>query len=253
MKNIINILKIAALAAVILFSMAACSDDPVNTPDIDNNGPTHYTGTLQISGQVWIQNKEAKRQKDEWYFRYEGDSDINIFTGFSYDAQGNVINSQKSAGSGKIDKGILSFETAELTEEYLVDANVLNSFFKEYKDVTFDPPDVKGNNIIPVTSNDERLNREGLFLLKSSVGLESVMFIYVDKDCRITGNPDVITWDLGSQSYISSTDTAIDLSLQKGWNTLYRMEVFDKSSGYDNVSLGISNPNDFKWVIYIQE
>jgi len=254
MKIITKILGTSALAAVIIFSMAACRNDPVVIPvvnvPVDNNGPTHYTGALKISDQVWVQNKEAKRQKDAWYFKYEGDGDINIFTGFSYDDQGNVTRSRKSAGSGKIEKGILSFEIAELTPEYLVNADVLNSYFKEYNDVTFDPPDVKGTNIIPVTANNERLNREGLFLLNTSVGLESVMFVYVDRNCRITGNPGEIMWDLGSQSYYSNTDNPLDISLKKGWNTLYRMEVFDNSSGYDNVSMGISNPNDFKWVLY---
>jgi hypothetical protein len=209
---------------------------------------------LKFDGQqVWVQNKKAIRQNDDWYFEYEGSSAINIVTGFSYDDQGNVINFKKSAGSGKIEDGVLSFEVAEPTPEYLVKADVLSSFFKEYKDVTFDPPDVKGTNIIPVTSAGERLNREGLFLLKTSVGLESIIFIYVDKDCRITGTPGKIIWDLGPQSYYSNTDSQLDISLKKGWNTLYRMEVFDQSSGYDNVSLGIDNPGDFKWVIYIKE
>jgi len=264
MKNIGKILRTLTPAAVIIFLMAACRNDPVyvpivyipvvEVPVIDPDGPTHYEGTLEIDGQqVWVQNKEAKRQSDEWYFKFEGDSSIDIVTGFSYDDQGNVINLQKAAGSGKIEKGILSFEVPELTSEYLVNADVLNSFFKEYNDVTFDPPDVNGTNILPVTSKNEKLNREGLFLLNSSVGLESVMFIYVDKDCRVTGSPGVITWDLESQSYYSNTDSPLDISFKKGWNTLYRMEVFDRSSGYDNVSLGISNPNDFKWVLYPQE
>jgi len=249
MKIILKILEIFALTAAIVFSMATCGNDPKDM-FIDPNGPTHYTGTLEISGQVWLQNKEAKRQNDEWYLKYDGDSDINVVTGFSYDDKGDVVKLQKSAGSGKIVKGILNFKAAEMTEEYLVNAVDLTEFFKEYKDVIFDPPDVKGTNILPVTSKNEKLNREGLFLLNSSVGLESVLFLYVDKDCRITGSPDVITWDLGAQSYISKTDSALDISFKKGWNTLYRNEVFDRESGYDNVSLGISNPNDFKWVLY---
>jgi len=249
MKTIVKILRATSLATVILFSMTTCALLADNDDD-DNKvtyGPTHYTGVLKIDKeQVWLQNKAAKRQNDDWYFKFEGDNGINIFTGFSYDIQGKVIQLKKLVGSGKIDKGRLSFAIAELTQEDLVNANVLTNLFKEYKNVVIEPSDVQGTNIIPVTSAGERLNREGLFLLNSSVGLESVLFLYVDKDCRITGNPGVITWD----NYFSNTASALDISLQKGWNTIYRMEVFDRSSGYDNVSMGISNPNNFKWVLY---
>jgi len=252
MKNIVNILKIAVLTTVIIFLMAAC--DTGSHDDDDEDGPTHYAGTLEIDGQqVWVQNKKAIRQNDDWYLEYEGDNNIKVVTGFSYDAQGNVINFQKSAGSGTIDKGVLSFKVPELSPKDLVNADVLNSFFKEYKEVTFNPSDVKGNNIIPTTSpNNEYLNREGLFLLNTSVGLESVIFVYVDKDCRITGKPAEISWDKEERSYISRTDSALDISLKKGWNTLYRMEVFN-DHGYDNVSMGINNPGGFRWVIYIKE
>jgi len=248
MKMLVKVLKTAVLAAVIVFCAAACAlladDDEVTY------GPTHYTGALKIEKeQVWLQNKEAKRQNDDWYFKFNDDCDINIVTGFSYDDQGKVIN-KKSVCSGKIEKGSLSFEVAELSQAYLVSADVLTSFFKEYKDVTFEPSDVKGTNILPITSAGESLNREGLFLLDTSVGLESVLYLYVDNDCRVRGNPGVITWNLETKSYFSNTESAIDISLQKGWNTIYRSEVFDRTSGYDNVSMGLSNPDNFKWVLY---
>jgi len=230
---------------------ALLADDDDDNGEKDTNGPTHYTGVLIINNeQVWLQNKEAKRQSDEWYFKFGGNNGINVFTGFSYDDQGKVIQLKKLVGSGKIDKGRLNFVVAELAQEDLVRADTLKNFFQEYKDVTIEPSGVKGTNILPMTSTGERLNREGLFLSNFSFGVESVMFLYVDKDCRITGKPGVITWDQGERSYISKTESAIDISLQKGWNTLYRTEVFDRESGYDNVSMGISNPADFKWVLY---
>jgi len=255
MKTIAKIVRVTFLAAVILCTMTMCAllADDDDDGEKDTNGPTHFEGVLKVSNeQVWLQNKEAKRQSDAWYFKFEGGNGINVFTGFSYDDQGKVVQLKKLVGSGKIEKGRLNFVVAELAQEDLVRADILATFFKEYKDVTIEPSDVKGTNILPVTSANERLNREGLFLLNSSVGVESVMFLYVDKDCRITGNPDVITWDQGERSYISKTDSAIDIPLQKGWNTLYRTEVFDRESGYDNVSMGISNPNNFKWVLYQQ-
>jgi hypothetical protein len=250
MRIIIKILGAAALAAVILFPMTTCAD---TTEDTTGNGPTHYEGALEISGQVWLQNKEAKRQSDEWYFKFNGDSDINVFAVFSC-SEGNITSSASLlAGSGKIDKGILSFNVPEPDTENLVDMGIIfaNALFKEYTDVKIEPSDtVMGNIIIPVTSDNARLNREGLFLMYSSVGMESIQFVYVDNNCTVTGNPDIITWNLGPQSYVSRTDNAIELSLQKGWNTIYRMEVYDRSSGYDNVSMGIDNPNNFKWVLY---
>ncbi|MDR2701966.1 MAG: hypothetical protein LBB72_06025 [Spirochaetaceae bacterium] len=257
MKIIAKMPMVTALAAAaIAFLTAACDNTSGNNPNDDTNGPTHYTGTLTISGQqVWLQNKEAKRQNDEWYYKFNGeDTAINIFAVYSLDEHNNVTASRsawKSAGTGNIEKGILSFQAAGLNEEDLVNTDSLKNYvFKEYVNVTIDPPEVMSNSIVLATSHGVFLNREGLFLMYSSVGLESIQFVYVDRDCRITGNPGDKTWDQGEQSYFSRTEGAIDLSLKKGWNTIFRMEVFDRSSGYDNVSMGISNPNNFKWVLY---
>jgi len=250
MKIIFKISGAFVLAAVIIFSMAACNSDK---DDDDTDGPTYYSGAFKIDKeQVWVQNKEAKKQDDEWYNKFNDDKVINVVTGFSYDTQGKVIQFQKSTGSGKIEKGLLSFEAEEPAQDDLVSADILNSFFKEYDGVNFDPSDVKGTNIIPVTSAGERLNREELYLLNSSIGLESILFIYVDNDCRITGNPGNKYWDIAPQGYYSLTEQSVDLSLKKGWNTVFRKEVFD-NVGYDNISMGLGNPNNFKWVLYIQE
>jgi hypothetical protein len=252
MKSIVKIFKVAALAAVILFLMVTC-DTGV---DDDDNGPAHYDGTLMISNQqVWEQNREATKQSDDWYYKFEEDKSINVFAVFSYDAEERITSTYQLAGSGKIDKGLLSFEAGVLSSENLVNAGTLFPIasFKEYADIKVSPPETMGNIILPVTTTGERLNREGLFLLHSSVGLESIQYIYVDRDCQVTGNPDIITWVQESLSYISRTESSIDLSLKKGWNTICRMEVFDSSSGYDNVSMGIKNPNNFKWVIYTRQ
>jgi hypothetical protein len=245
---------IGVTALAILFFMTTCASDDDNE---NNNGPTHYDGPFIINNQqVWEQNKEATKQSDDWYYKFEEDRSINVFAVFSYDAEERITSTHPQlVGSGKIDKGLLSFEADALSSENLVNADTLFpiAFFKEYADVKVNPPETMSNIILPVTDAGERLNREGLFLLHSSVGLESIQYIYVDRECQITGNPDIITWVQESQSYFSRTESSIDLSLKEGWNTICRMEVFDSSSGYDNVSMGIKNPNNFKWVIYTRQ
>jgi len=267
MKIITKMFTTAVPAGKIVFLMAAAvfallpmaCDNAAETTDNnsnDTNGPTHFEGVLKVSNeQVWLQNKEAKRQSDEWYYKFQGeDTAINVFAVYSLDDHNEVTSSPaawKQAGSGNINKGILNFQVEALNEENLVNTDSLKNYiFKEYDNVTIDPPDVMSNNILIETSDGANLNREGLFLKYSSIGVESVLYVFVNKDCRITGAPIVKTWGQGSKPYYSRTEDPIDISLQQGWNTLYRTEVFDRESGYDNVSMGISNPNNFKWVLY---
>jgi hypothetical protein len=232
-------LHTAALEALILFSMAACDSETDNGHSDDNDGPTHFGDLLKISGQQVWEHTGINRIK-EAYRKFMGeDCDIFIFT----------IDG-KPVGEGEIKNGKLSFEVSALGQENLMEAERLKYLFAEYDEVAIEPPEVEGNIIIFVKSDTEWLNREGLSGSTSSLSLESVFFIYVNGNCRITGKPADKTWNL---SYFSRTENPINLSLIKGWNTLSRKEKLLKEglseAGPDYVSMGIKNPNDFKWTI----
>lgn len=237
MRNITNILKIAALTAVILLSLAVCntgSDDSKG----NNNGPTHFKDTLEMSGQQVWNRSEAYRVNEASYSRFTGDGKIDIVV-FAHDSPDFT-----SVGSGEIIKGIMSFTVAEPEDEYLLEADDLKKFFAEWDNVEISPSDTKGNNIMFKLSNDRFLNREGLFGTKTSVGLESILFIYTDKNCQITGK----YFEGAKTDYFVRTEGDLDLSLKEGWNTVCRRETLN-AFGYVNVAMAIKNPNDFKWAI----
>jgi hypothetical protein len=257
MQTIAKIAGITALAAVVIFSMTTCSNDP----DDDNNGPTHYTGTLKMSGQVWLQNKETNRINDMTYLKYTGeDKEINIFPAFSYDSDGNLTRSMEPAGSGTITNRVLSFTVDELTDDNLIQANDLKRLFREWDDVQITPSTAKGNIIYPETTDGKLFNREGLTGTKTSISLESILYIYVNMNCTITGNPgNRKDWPSSSDDgYFSYTDSNLNVSLQKGWSTVCRKQTYTGNSaeegyGYEKETIEMKNPNDFKWVLYTQQ
>ncbi|MDR0444226.1 MAG: hypothetical protein LBH44_12565 [Treponema sp.] len=248
MKTIRKLFCVIVLAAV--FLMTACDDtgnDAGNIDHIDdNNVPTHYSGSLTINGQqVWERNINSNRVNEDSYYKYKGNADVIVLTDFSYDGQGNLTPYPKPAGSGKINNGILSFEAAPLEQENMVDTDALKIFFKEYDAVKIEPQETMGNAIMLVTSDGKYyLNREGVIGLNSSLIMEFILYMYVDRNCRITGSPS----EGPAGDYFYRTDSALDISFKKGWNTLCRISNWDKS-GYENVSMEIENPNNFKWAI----
>ena len=246
----------AVPAAAIIFLMAACRDtvDNNNSGNINNNGPTHYTGTLRMGGQVWARNRETNRINDMAYLKYTGgDKAILVFPAFSYNPEGKIIQSREPAGSGTIKNGFLNFTIDELAEEKLINSDNLKELFREWDNVQITPSTVKGNIIYPETIDGRRLNREGLTGTRSSINLESILYIYISGDCQITGSPG---GGKTGDDHFSFTDSDLNLSLKKGWNTVCRKQTYIADSnneeyGYEKETIEIKNPNDFKWVQYL--
>jgi len=78
------------------------------------------------------------------------------------------------------------------------------------------------------------------------------LYIYISGNCQITGNPG---GGKTGDDHFSYTDNPLNLSLQKGWNTVCRKKTYTADSnneeyGYEKETMEIKNPNDFKWVLY---
>jgi hypothetical protein len=72
--------------------------------------------------------------------------------------------------------------------------------------------------------------------------LESMSYIYVDRDVTITGTG--TTSKPGTRTFVTSD---INMSLKKGWNAMYRKDV--ATTGTQNVSSSAANPSHLKWVV----
>jgi hypothetical protein len=209
---------------------------------------------LRMSGHMWVQNSETNRINDMTYLKYTGeDKAIYVFPAFSYNPEGKIIQSQEPAGSGTIKNGFLSFTVDELAEGKLINSDNLKELFKEWDNVQIAPTTVKGNIIYPVTTDGGCLNREGLTGTRSSISLESILYIYISEDCQITGDSGGGKTEDGHFSY---TDSPLNLSLKRGWNTVCRKQTYTGDSnneeyGYEKETIEIKNPNDFKWVLYL--
>jgi len=254
MGSIVRKIGAAAPAAVIVLLMAACRDTGDNGKNGNiNNGPTHYSGILRMGGQVWAQNRETNQINDMTYLKYTGeDRAIHVFPAFSYNPEGEIIQSREQAGSGSIKNGFLNFTVDELAEEKLINSDNLKEIFKEWDNVRIEPSTVKGNIIYPETIDGGRLNREGLAGTRSSISMGRVLYIYISGDCQITGSPG---GRKTGDDHFSYTDSPLNLSLQKGWNTVCRKRTYtaennNEEYGYEKETIEIKNPNDFKWALY---
>ena len=219
------------LMAVIVFG-TACSNDPAD------NGVDPHLGnkTLIVTNeQVWEHTDSNK--PSEMYTRSTVNSGIHIILG----------SNGESIGSGEIRNGILNFSVAEPRSENLAGWNYLSKLFPEWEDLAIDDPNTMGNIITPVFSTGtHRLLREKMANTNTTFGLEEILHVYTDRNCRITGNhgEGMIP---GERYYI--TGNILDLSLKEGWNLLCRKEVYGLD-GRDTVTMEIKNLVDFKWTIW---
>ena len=257
MKNITKKFGIIALAALIAFAMAAC--DMGNGGN--NDGPTHFPDTLTAeallsSRQVWEYKKEWNRIRD-MHILFDGDRDVDVFVRMYGDDS--KLAGEKNVGSGKIEGGILSFSIDIPDAEVLFGWDALRSSnFFYWEDAAVDPSGVKGNEFMFVTTpQNERLNLEKITGTRESLSQELVRFIYVDKNCTMTGTEGVkdgIIHGVGEQSdTYFETDHTLNLSLKEGWNTVYRRQTFrtgEDGNGKSLITMEIKNPLNLRWILY---
>jgi len=257
-KNITKKFGIIAMAALIAFAMAACDTDNGGN---NNDGPTHFPGTLiaedlQNSRQVWEYKREWTKISDA-HISFDGNRDVNVFVRM-YDADSKLLG-EKNVGSGKIEDGILSFSITIPKTEDLIGWDALKSKnFFYWEDAAVVPPGVKGNEFMFVTTpQNERLNLEIITGTREELSQELVRFIYVDKNCKMTGTKGVeggFIPGVGAQTpTFFETDHALNLSLKEGWNTVYRRQTFrtgEDGDGKSLITMEIKNPLNLRWILY---
>ena len=133
---------------------------------------------------------------------------------------------------------------------------VLSRIFREWKNVRAAPADVRGNMVLiyakPLSNGIfGMLDRHRFTGTASSLTMETILYIYVDRDCRITGEPDK---GIIPGNYYYYSQGSLDLSLKKGFNMVTRRETYlSYGSGSAYISMEIRNPltdsESYKWVI----
>ena len=137
----------------------------------------------------------------------------------------------------------------------------LRSFFREWKDLAVDPPASGriGNVavLVAVSTGDSGqvsagvLDRQGISGTRTTISCETILYVYVKDNCRITGTADT---GFLPGNYYYSTDGDLDIALKKGWNLLSRKETYGTDfSGSAVIAMEIKNPiknpEQYRWTI----
>jgi hypothetical protein len=231
--------KIIVFAAVILFGISSCNDD--TNSEQTYNEQTHYD-TLVITGeQVWLRNYSTNRLSQAYEKFNERDYDIIVLG--EYDKE--ISDYSEEIGSGTINGGKLSF-TVNVPQK-LLEWDKLKVLFNiitegEGWNVTIDEDATKGTFIEILTDDEDEyaLIKEGVSGTTSSISDETVLFIYVDSDCTITGSP-------RQDQLVMYTFNPFTLKLKRGWNTVWYKQTYT-TSGRSSFFMDIKNP-DLKWVL----
>jgi hypothetical protein len=236
MKNILKILEAFALAALILFPMATCDLNK------DEDGPVHYSGAFKINKeQVWEGTESNKLS--ELYEKFDGDRGISV--NVYWPGEDGKYAPTKVIGSGNIEKGLLTCDIPEPKADELMEWADFKFEFSQWNDINC-VPEVKGAYLRLITSDKVWLNREKMSGSNNSLWLESILYIYVDTDCIITGTPGA---GIRPGDAFYETPEDLNLTLKKGWNTVCRKQLLEGDHGIETDSVKIKNPNDFKWAL----
>jgi hypothetical protein len=234
----INLLPCIAIMMLVVFGLLACNNG-FGTKRY--NEQTYYgNNILKIEGeQVWLRNNSANKLSQA-YEKSNDNYDITVLSEYLLSGYSEVI------GSGTINGGILNF-IVNATEN-LVEWDKLKVFFNNITeglgwDAEINDKAAKGTFIEILTNVEDEyvLMREGVSGTIDSISDETVFFLYIDRDCTITGNSK-------NDEQVMYTFNPFNLDLKKGWNTIWYKQTYT-TSGISSFYFDIKNP-DLKWVLF---
>ena len=255
MKKIAKLIAAIAFSALIV-SVTACS----NNTDDDGENPYLAKNTLTVSDQqVWKRNREATKISQA-YLEYSINHGINAFVAMP--VAGEQYFGKIPVGSGNIAGGKLNFVVPALDENaHLLNWDYFKDFFSRYwKNVKVNNEstnaEIKGNMILlesldAYNDPDGMLDRQGIFGTNVSLDCETILYFYVNKDCRITGEKNNFYID---GQYFFETEGDLSLSFKEGWNLVWRKELYGIFvSGHATIDMEIKNPirnpENYRWVM----
>jgi len=237
------------LTAIVLLLTITCvdgKDDPNGkTDDSDDTtyGPVHFDALDVKGAQVWIPNYNTGKVS-QMLLKFTGDSKVDVIV--------ELIDSIEKVGSGKIEKGILSFKVDGIESNLLDSDNLLFYYFNEWyydkdKNINIDmKPKVQGNIITLVTQYDESgkipseaIISEGFSGTHNSLTGEYVYYLYVENDCTISAKK-------VNNTELEYTFNDFKLTLKRGWNTICKSETYT-TSDKAAYSIKILNPG-IRWL-----
>ena len=288
MGKIIKFLGIIFLAAVI-FPIASCVQDANDNKDESGSESPYLGNTLEIKGQqVWTRNHNATKVSQAYiphkethtvyaivyapnpatnYQRQLAVGRINSGV-FNLTLQGGVENDKLLIWDDPDDCGYAlgcdydkcdywrcfnrscEFHQCSGNHEYYI----FRSFFKEWIDTKINPSGTLGNVAILMSKSSEgsgALDRQGMIGTGTTITCETILYVYVNQDCQITGK-----YGAGyvPGNYYYSTEGSLNLTLKKGWNLVSRRETYGTNfNGHAKIGMmirnPISNPESYKWTI----
>jgi len=210
---------LGVLAIVLVFGLVFVSCDDAD----DNGGGNAFIGgTLNLSGQVWTLDWD--NDPPTWAH----------FTGTRATVTSDV------GGSGSITNGQLSFSVGTPSDlvnmQQLFDIEEMEEMFNNF---SLSPSGARGIGIDQLEiPGDELLGN----VIATSNSFESVVYIYVDRDVRMTGTGGTITWECDCEEWdgdcfcsdCDCDDTLItrnlNLNLRAGWNAITVIEEWNPNT-----------------------
>ena len=249
MKGLIKVFFISVIA---VFLLAACSTDE---PEYEESPYIGKTFTV-ANEQVW--EARGGKKLSETYFK-SSVSVIPIMAEVAIMDATKPINENpvaiKPVGVGIMNNGILDISVPQMKsgdlqswENFLYIPGI-GDHFKLWNDLEISDPDVNLNIMLIMFINASNgspyaIDRERLFGDRVSLGWETILYIYVDRDCRITGT----YGDSIVGSSYGYTAKGLDLRMKEGWNMVCEKQVLG-FSGKIAFSLDLKNPQGFRWVM----
>jgi hypothetical protein len=243
-------LRWTAVFVLIVFLMSAC-----DLNEQSGSGENPFIGLiLTVSDQQMFQRNRFATRISQAYMLYNGTHTVTpyVIIGGTY----------YPVGEGEIREGILNFTVDGRMADRLVDWDNLKKEIPTllfWKDVVINKPEIKGNFIWDLAFPEgERypngfLQRERIIGTSSTITTETVFYIYVSEDCRITGTASN-GFDIG-RMYFYRTISDLDLPLKKGFNMIVATETYGTDfNGSAYISLEVrnplQNPESYKWVLF---